>query len=60
MEKDRKYLKNTENSFINPLSTISVPCMKTQGGHSSLMPTLMTALLQILCYNNALNESSAK
>jgi len=38
-KRDRKIAKKkTENSTIKPLSTISVPCMKNQGGRGRLLP----------------------
>jgi len=37
---DRKIAKRLKNSTIKPLSTISVLCMKIQGGHGPL-PTSM-------------------
>jgi len=37
-KKDQKIAKKAENANIKPLSIISVPCMKFQGGPRPLAP----------------------
>jgi len=39
----------TEKITIKPLSTISVPCIKFQGGHGPPLPTPMVVSLATFC-----------
>jgi len=49
VKKDRKIAKkNEKNSTIKSLSTIFVPCMKTQGGHGPPLPTPKAPILRRL------------
>jgi len=46
-KKERKIAKKAENSTIKPLFTISVPCMKIQGGHAPLCPPFPTPMVRV-------------
>jgi len=50
-KKTEKLQKRPKNSTINPLSTISVPCMKIQAGHVPLPPAANTHASYLLIFH---------